>query len=127
MPKRSRRGEESMPGRVVELLDHAGQTVDLVHEEDVSLVQVGEDAHEVPAPFERWPGRGDNACRHLVGQDGGQRGLAEAGGTREQYMVEGLAALARRFHGHAEAFHRGTLPHVLVEVLGAKLALEACL
>src|SRR5215470_5317144 len=40
-------------------------------------------------------------------------------------MVEGLAPLARRFYGHAEAFHRGALPHVLVEVLGAELALEA--
>src|SRR5215813_11337869 len=46
---------EVLHGRIQELLDDAGQTMDLVHEEDVPLVQVGEDAHEIPAALERWP------------------------------------------------------------------------
>ena len=119
MPKRSRSGEESMPGRVVaatrvkgrsgnahgarvqalvhdevdrevlhgrieQLFHHPRQPVNLVYEQDVALVQIGEDAHEVAAALERRAGGGDDGRGHLVGKDGGEGGLAEPRRPGEQ-------------------------------------------
>src|SRR5262249_35595968 len=78
------------------LLDDGLQAVDLVDEEDVALAERGEDAGEVALAFERRAG-GDAAFgAHLVGEQVREGRLAEAGRAREQYVVEGVAALARR-------------------------------
>ena len=98
--------------------------MDLVHEEDVALVEVGQDAHEVAAPLERRPRRSDDGGAHLVGKDGRERGLAEAGRPGEEHVVERLAALPRRLHRHPETLDGRPLAHVLVEPLWSQLALE---
>jgi len=61
---------------------------------------------------------------HLVGHDGGKRGLAEPRRPGEEHVVERLAALARRLDGHTQALDGRALAHVLVEPLGAQLALD---
>ena len=98
--------------------------MDLVHEQDVALVQIGENAHEVAAALERRAGGGDDGRGHLVGEDRREGGLAQPGRPGEQDMIEGLCALPRRLHRDAQALHRRALPHVLVEPLRAELPLE---
>jgi hypothetical protein len=98
--------------------------VDLVDEEDIALAEVGEDAHEIGAPVERRPRRGHERRPHLVRHDGGQGGLAEPRGAREEDMVEGLAPPPRRLHRDAQALDGGALAHVLVEPLWPELTLE---
>ena len=88
------------------------------------LGEVGQDAHEVRAALERGAGGGHDVRAHLVGHDGGQRGLAEAGRAGEQDVIERLAALARGLHRHAQALHRRALADVLVEALRAELPLD---
>src|SRR5215813_11337870 len=153
MPKRSRRGEDSMPGRVVAATRVKGRRgmrmvracrplsmTKLTVKSSMagyrsssttrgrrwisSTKRMSRSFRLVRMPM-RSPPRSSDGRRHLVGQDGGQRGLAQAGRPGEQHMIERLAALARRLDGHAEALHGRSLPYVLIEVLRAKLALEA--
>ena len=64
--------------------------MDLVHEEDVPLVEVGEHGHQVPGLFDGGAGGDAHVHAHLVGDDGGQGGLAQARGPVEQHVVQGL-------------------------------------
>ena len=115
---------EVLHGRVEQLLDHARQPVDLVDEEHVLLGEVGEDAHEVRAALEGRAGGGDDVRLHLVGHDGGQRGLAESRRAREQHVIERLPAPPRRLDRHAQALDRRALSHVLGEALRPELPLD---
>ena len=91
---------EVLHRRVEDLLDGARQPVDLVDEEDVAVVEVGEDRGEVAGPLERRAA--DVMCKpdaHLGGDDAGERGLAQPGRAGEQQVVERLAALRGRPRG----------------------------
>src|SRR6266436_4023624 len=94
MPNRSRSGAESMPGRVV------------------------------AAPLDGRPRGRHERGAHLVGEDPGERGLAEARRTVEEHMVHTLAPELRRLHRDAQAGDRLLLTDVLIERPGTKLALE---
>ncbi len=85
---------EVLEGRVEDLLDRRPEAVDLVHEQDVPRLQVGEDRRQIPGALEHRPGGGAQRRIHLLGQDVRQRRLAEPGRSEEQHMVERLAAFA---------------------------------
>ncbi len=87
---------------VEDLLDGAGEAVDLVDEEHVALVELREDGGEVAGPFERGPRRDVEVHAHLGGDDAGERGLAEPGRAGEQQVVGGLAAPAGRLEDDGE-------------------------
>ena len=57
------------------------------------LLQVGEQAGQVALALERRAGGGAHADAQLVGDDAGERRLAEAGRAGEQHVVERLAAV----------------------------------
>ena len=80
-------------GRVEDLLDGGVEAVDLVDEEDVALLEVGEQAGDVDLALERRPGRGVHADAELLGDDAGERRLAEAGRPGDEHVVERVAAL----------------------------------
>ena len=77
------------------LFDRPRETVDLVDEQHVAVVEVGEDGGEITGPLERGPARDAEAHSHLGRDDPRQGGLAETGRTREEEVVDGLAAPAR--------------------------------
>ena len=61
------------------------------------------------------PGRGADRHAQLVGDDVGERRLAEAGRAVEQHVVERLAALARRRDRHVQVLADAVLADVVVE------------
>ena len=77
--------------RVEDLLDGAVEPVDLVDEEDVALLEGGEDGGQVALAVERRPRDGVDAALHLAGHDVGQGRLAQAGRPGQQHVVEWLA------------------------------------
>ena len=81
-------------GRVEDLLHHRAQAMDLVHEQDVPGLQVGQQRGEIPGLLDHRPRGLAQVDPHLVGDDVGQGGLAEPRGTEDQDVVQGLAALA---------------------------------
>src|SRR5205085_718262 len=86
------------------------QPVDLVEEQHLPALNVGEDGGEVALDRERRAGCLLKLYPQLVGDDAGQRGLAQSRRAIEQHVVQRLAARARRFNGHAEIFFDLRLP-----------------
>jgi hypothetical protein len=66
---------EILHRRIKKFLDGAGQPVDLIDEQDVPRLQVGEDTHEIPTALQRWAGGGDDVRVHLMRNHVRQRGL----------------------------------------------------
>ena len=66
--------------------------MDLVDEEDVALLQVGEDPGEVAGFFNLRAGGDVEFAAGGAGDDVGESGLAEAGRAGEQDVVEHVAA-----------------------------------
>ena len=80
--------------------------MDLVDEQDVAVLEVGEQRGEVARLGDDRAGGGAKADAHLAGEDPGERGLAEAGRAEEQHMVERLAARAGGVDEHAQILAR---------------------
>ena len=81
---------EVLHGRVQNLLHLPVEAVDLVHKEDVVLLQVGQQGRQVPRLLDGGAGGDADVDPHLVGDDAAKGGLAQAGRAVEQHMVQGL-------------------------------------
>ncbi len=69
--------------------------MDLVDEEDVALLEVGEQADEVARPLEHRARAGAEVDAHFLREQDRERRLAEAGRAEKQRVVERLLAGAR--------------------------------
>src|ERR1700682_4321581 len=69
--------------------------MDFVDEQHVALFEIGEKCGEIAGLGDDGPGSGAKADAEFTRDDLRQRGLAEAGGTDEQHMVQRLFPLAR--------------------------------
>ncbi len=91
--------------RGVELFfEHRLQAVNLVEEEHLALAQVGEDGGEVALDDERRTRGLLEADVEFVGDDGGQRGLAQARRAEKKHVIQRLAARAGGFKSDGELF-----------------------
>ena len=109
---------EVLHRRVEHLLDRAREAVDLVDEQHVAVVEVGEDGGEVAGAFECGTAGDAQADVHLLGDDARQRGLAEAGRTGEEEVVGRLPATTRRAEEDLELLLQPRLADELVESPG---------
>ena len=96
------------------------ETVDLVDEEHVPLVQVGQDRREVAAPLDRRAAGQLDLHAQLVRDDVGERRLAEAGRAVQQDVVERLPAHLGGGDKDGEVFLHLLLPDVIGHRLGAE-------
>ena len=111
---------EVLHRRVEDLLDGAGEPVDLVDEEDVAVVELGEDGGEVAGPLQR-RARGEVELHpHLDGDDARQRGLADAGRAGEQQVVGGLAPPAGGLEDHRQVLLELPLADEVGQAAGAE-------
>ena len=83
---------EVLHRRVQDLFDGPGEAMDLVDEEDVAVVEVGEDGGEVTGALQRRAAGDPEPDLHLGGHDPGEARLAQAGRAGEEQVVDGLAA-----------------------------------
>ena len=109
---------ELLHRRVEHLLDDAAEAVDLVDEEDVVGLEAGEDGGEVAGALDGGAGGDADVDAHLVADDVGEGGLAEAGGAVEEDVLEGFAALAGGGDADGEVFLDAALPDVLGKATG---------
>src|SRR6185437_6816458 len=82
-------------GRIEHLLDDRREAVDLVDEEHVARLQVGQDGREVPGTLQHGPRGLAQTDAELRGDDVGQCRLAESRWPEDEHMIERLGALAR--------------------------------
>jgi hypothetical protein len=107
-------------GRVERLFHDRRETMDLVDEQDVPEIQVGEQRGEVAGLLDRGTARRSQAHPGFGRDHVSERRLAEAGRAVEQHVVQGLAPPGRRADEDAEIVLDARLPHVLAESLGAQ-------
>ena len=105
---------------VEDLLDLGVEAMDLVDEEDLPILECGEESREIARPLDDRPRRGLDGDVELGGQDVGETGLAHAGGPEEQDVIERLAPGPSGFDGHAEVGHHRRLADVFVQGPGAE-------
>jgi len=107
--------------RGIELFFHDGlEAVDLVEEEDLLGLEVGEDGGHVALDLEGRAGGLLKTYVELVGDDGREGGFAEAGRSEEEDVVEGLAARFCGFEGDGKLLFRLGLAYELGKAFGAQ-------
>ncbi len=95
---------EVFHGGVQDLLHRAGQAVDLVDEEHVAVGQVGEQGRQVSRSHKGRPRRNPVPGPHLVGNDAGQRGLAQTGRPGKEHVVCRLVSPPGRLQHDLQVF-----------------------
>jgi hypothetical protein len=101
--------------------------VDLVHEQHVARLQVGEDGGEVPGALQHRAGGGAEAHAQLARDDLRQRGLAQAGRAVQQHVVQRLAARARGLDEDGQVLAQQLLAGEVVQALRAQADLAGIL
>ena len=81
---------------IEDFLDRGIEPVDLVDEQHVALLEIGEQRREVAGLGDDRAGGGAEVDAELARDDLRERGLAEAGRADEQHVVERLLARASR-------------------------------
>ena len=100
---------EVLERRIEDLLDDRRQPMDLVDEQHVARLEVGEQRREVAGALEHRARRLAQVDAELVRDDVRQRRLAEARRAEQQHVVERFAALPRRLDEDRE-LARGSSP-----------------
>ncbi len=101
--------------------------MDFVDEQNVRARDAREQAREHAFVLDGGSARHEQLDAHFLGQDVRERGLAEAGRTAEQDVVERLAAAPRRLHVNAQVVLVLLLTDEFVQRRRAKDAVEALL
>src|SRR5207248_8740376 len=83
-------------------------------------LQVSDDGDDVAGPLQHRARRRPQRRRHLVGDDVRERGLAEAGRSEEEDVIEDVVTLARRGNRDLQVRLHLVLPDVLAQLLRAK-------
>src|SRR2546430_9414549 len=92
---------ELLHRRVEDLLDDARQTVDLVDEQDGTVLEVRQDRGEIAGAFDRGPARDLYRNTELVRDHARERGLPHSRRTVERDVLERLVAGPGPLHDHA--------------------------
>jgi hypothetical protein len=113
--------------RVQHFLHHRRQAVDLVDEQDVARLQIGQQGRQVPRPLQHRAGGLAHVHPHLGGEDVRQGGLAQARRPEDQHMVQCLAAAPGGVDEYAHLLAHRRLADVLLQLARTQGALEALL
>ncbi len=93
---------EILHRRIEDFLHRRIEPVNLVDEQHVARLEIGDECREIAGLRDHRTGGGTEVDAELARDDLRQRGLAEARGTDEKHMVERLFARARRLDEHAQ-------------------------
>ena len=100
---------------IEDFLHRRRQPVDLVDEQHVARLQVGQQCREVAGPLDHRPRGRAEADPELARDDLRQRRLAEPGRAEKQHMVERLAPAFRGLDEHPQIVAQLPLADELVE------------
>ncbi len=101
--------------------------MDLVDEEDITLVDAREDRGQVAGVLDRRTARDAKRCRHLVGDDHRDRRLAESGRAGEEHVVGRPVAGLGGVEHQGELLAHALLADQLLERFGTQGCFEGAL
>jgi hypothetical protein len=81
--------------RIEHFLDHRAQAMDLIDEQHIARLQIGQDRRQVAGPLQHRSGGLAQADAEFGGDDVRQRRLAQARRSEDQHVIERLGAHAR--------------------------------
>ena len=110
--------------RIQQLFQRGLQAMDFVDEQHLLVAQVGEDRGQVALDLQRRPGGLLEGSAQFVGDDVGQRGLAQPRRSVEQHVVERLAARLGGLDGDLEVVFDLVLADELAQPLRPQLELK---
>jgi hypothetical protein len=116
---------EVLEGGIEDLFHLGVEAVDLVDEENLAVVEGGEQGGEIARPFHHRPRRGLDGDAQFVRYYVSERGLAHAGRPEKENVVERFAAVFRGLHGDAQVFDDVLLADVVDEPQRAQRYVEA--
>jgi hypothetical protein len=130
-PDRPRRGflpqhdidRKILHGRVQNLLHLAVQPVDLIHKQNIPLLEVIKDRRHLSGLLDRRAGGDLHMDPHLIGYDTRQGCLAQSRRAVKQHMVQGLPSRLGRINIYLQIILDLFLPDILAQHLGAKARL----
>ena len=118
---------EILHGRIEDLLHRRIQAMDLVDEQHVAGLQIGQQRRQIAGARDHGAGGGAEADAQLAGDDLGERRLAEARRPEEQHMVERLAAGAGGGDEDLEIGAQLLLADEILDRLGPERGVDAIL
>ncbi len=109
---------------VEDLFERGLEAMDFVDEKHLAVAQIGEDRGQVSFDLQRGAGSLLEGGGEFVGDDVGQRRLAEAGRAVEEYVIERLAARLGGLDGHVQILFDFVLADEFLQALRAELEFE---
>ena len=110
--------------RIEHFFDHGLRAVNLVDEQHVARLQVGQQRGEIAGTLEHRARGLAQVHAELAGEDVGERGLAQSGRPEDQRVIQRLAALDRGLHEDLELRLDLLLADVVREPLRADGAID---
>ena len=110
--------------RIEFFFERGKQAMNLIDEKDVAFLQFCQQGRDVAGFLDSWTSGRSQLGAHFVGDDVGERGLAQAGRAGQQHVIESFAAAARGLHIHAQVLFDLTLPDVFVDACRAQREIE---
>ena len=98
--------------------------MNLVNEQHVSGVQVGENGGQVAGALNGRAGGDADVLAHFGGHNAGQGGFAKARRAVEQHVIQRVVAGQRRLNVDAQAVLHGLLAHIIPQGVGAQALLH---
>ena len=94
--------------------------MDLVHEENVVLLEVGEQCRQISRLFNGRAGGDAHVHSHLICDNTGQCGFTQSRGSVEKNMVKWLTAHFGRFNENGQVVFCLCLTNILVQSSGTE-------
>ena len=116
--------EEVLHGRIEDLLDDTAEAVDLVDEQDVVGLELGQDRHHVAGTLDGRTRRRLDTHAHFCGHDVGEGGLAQPGRAMEQNVVERLAPLLCGLDGDLKVALDDVLTDIVPKTPGPQAGIQ---
>jgi len=118
---------EILHGGIQVFLHDGAEAMDLVDEENVSLLEIREQTRQISGLFEHGAGRGLDLRAHLTGDDVAQRRLAQTGRTCQEDVVESFATASCGSDEDLEVLDDLGLPREVAEMGRAQRCVEVVL
>src|SRR5262249_17110117 len=110
---------------IEDFFDGRLQAMNFVEEENLALLERRENRGEIAFGFEKRAGAGLDGNFKFVGDDLCERGLAEAGRTVEEHVIERFTSVLCRLESDRDVFLHALLADVLVEGPGTNAGVDA--
>ena len=105
--------------RVQHLFDHRAESMNFINKQHVVGFEIRQQRSQIARLFQHRSGCLAQPDTHFGGDDMGQRGLSEAGGAKDQHMIQRFTTLPRGLDENSQAFAHRRLSDIVGQLLGA--------